>query len=574
MSHAERAHLEKKPAEDWTIAEVGMWLDFISMGEFRIPFIEQQISGQDLLELTEADLVELGVKALGQRKRLQRNIKELKGFRSEEFGGVDEDRFSSDPIDDERASRGSSDGRDDFSSSQKIRCKCYYRKDIRLLTIKSNITYRKLLSTIREEYNRTLQIYWEDEDGDEIKIGSDRQLKNAIKLSKGNLKLKLQRRRDKKKTDSTQVKALDVDTSMLDSLVDGCVVISSDGYIEVFNKAAERLFGYPRSQMIGQNVKILMPGMYAARHDSYIQNYHRTGVAKIIGTTRSVLGKHSDGRNIPLELTVTETKTKSNHTFTGMLKQVRESASTVDDFNMSLLNSLLEPVICIDERGIVLHINPKALEFFGYTEPEVKGQNVSMLMPMPHRENHNYYLNNYKVTGKTTVIGKTRDTVCELRDGSIVPIRLSVSENVLHDGSKRFIGTVSVRKTGQQRQVSKLVQQRQVIETLATPAIIISANGTIQAFNHSALKVLGYTLDEVLGQNVSIIVGGGHAQNHDQYLKSYLNTGVTKVIGKDRELYARSKSGKEIKILLTVTENRDDNNNVFWTGMFFHTGKN
>jgi len=568
MSQAERAHLEKKPADDWTIAEVGMWLEFISMGEFRIPFIEQQISGQDLLELTEADLVELGVKALGQRKRLQRNIKELKGFRSEEFGGVDEDRFSSEPLDDDRASRGSSEREE----ATKIRCKCYYRKDIRLLTIKSNITYRKLISAIREEYNRTLQIYWEDEDGDEIKIGSDRQLRNAIQLSRGNLKLKLQRRRDKKRTDSQTSKPVDVDNSMLDSLVDGCVVISSDGYIEIFNKAAERLFGYTRSQMIGQNVKVLMPGMYSARHDSYIQNYHRTGVAKIIGTTRSVLGKHIDGRNIPLELTVTETKTKNQHTFTGMLKQVRESASTVDDFNMSLLNSLLEPVICIDERGVMLHINPKALEFFGYSDSEAKGQNVSMLMPMPHRENHNYYLNNYKVTGKTTVIGKTRDTVCELRDGSIVPIRLSVSENVLHDGSKRFIGTVSVRKTGQQRLVSKLVQQRQVIETLATPAIIISSTGIIQAFNHSALKILGYSLDEVLGQNVSLIVGGGHAQNHDQYLKSYLNTGITKVIGKDRELYARAKSGKETKILLTVTENKDDNN-IFFTGMFFHTGK-
>merc|ERR1712137_509722 len=191
---------------------------------------------------------------------------------------------------------------------------------------------------------------------------------------------------------------------MLDQLVDGCVVISSDGYIEFFNKAAERMFGYSKANVTGKNVKVLMSGMYAARHDSYIQQYHRTGKAKVIGTTRNVLGKHKDGRNIPLELSVSECKTKTRHTFTGMLKQGNDAGSSNDDFNLTVLDSLLEAVICINEKGIMLHVNPKALEFFGYSLDQVKSQNVSMLMPMPHRENHNYYLAEYTKTGRTTVI--------------------------------------------------------------------------------------------------------------------------------------------------------------------------
>lgn len=310
--------------------------------------------------------------------------------------------------------------------------------------------------------------------------------------------------------------------------------------------------------------------MYAARHDSYLANYHRSGVAKILGVTRNMLGKHKDGRNVSVEMTITECKTKDRHTFTSMMKPSRENSSSIDAFNLTLLDGLLEPVICIDAKGIMQYVNHKALELFGYAIDQVKGNNINMLMPNPHRDNHNLYLAEYFKTGKTTVINNTRDTVCELGDGSIVPIRLSVTENILADGSKRFLGTISIRQGGTQRKVSKLVQQRQVIDTLATPAIIINTSGIVQAFNASATKILGYSLEEVLGQNVSMIVGGGHAANHDQYITSYLRSGITKVMGKDRHLFARAKNGREIKILLSVSEHKDETS-TFFTGMFFHT---
>ena len=315
-----------------------------------------------------------------------------------------------------------------------------------------------------------------------------------------------------------------------------------------------------------------MPGMYAARHDSYIQNYFQTGSAKVIGKARQVVGKHKDGRNLSLELSVSETKTSSRHTFTGMLKMLQgnESSSVDESKSFSIFESLLEPVLCINPNGIIKNCNKKASEFFKYEVTDLVGQNISMLMPNPHRDNHNYYLAQYAKTGKTTVIGKTRDTVCELGDGTILPIRLSVTESTLSDGGKQFVGTISERVTAApSRKVSKLVQQRQVIDSLATPAIIIDSNATIQAFNQSACKILGYKIEEMMGQNVNLVVGGSHAPSHDSYVQNYLRTGITKVIGKDRRLHAKAKDGKEIRILLSVTETRNDDGTVFFTGMFF-----
>jgi len=460
-----------------------------------------------------------------------------------------------------------------MSKSEKVKVKCYYRKDIRVISIKPNCGYKNLLRKVREEYNRTVDMYWED-DGDNIKITSDRQLSSAIKLCKDStLKLTLKRKsKSGKSRDAPEPKQ---DFSVLEHLVDACVVIASDGYIIFFNTAASRLFGYSPDEVVGRNVRVLMTDMYAARHDSYLENYLRTGRAKIIGTTRSVLGRHKSGRAIGIDLSLSETKVGNKTTFTGIIKESVErsgsnrGASGSDTF--SLLDGLLEAVICIDDGGIVLHANPKALSFFGYTATDLIGQNVNMLMPSPHSDNHNRYMAEYLNTGHTTVIGKTRETICELSDGSICPILLSVSETIVN-GKKQFVGTISRRATAGTRKVSLLVQQRQVIETLATPAIIIDSNCSVQAFNQSALRLLRYNLDDVLGQNVSMIVGGGHAASHDTYVQNYLNTGVTKVIGKDRKLYARSKIGKEIEIILSVTEHKDADK-VFFTGMFFHAAK-
>ena len=125
--------------------------------------------------------------------------------------------------------------------------------------------------------------------------------------------------------------------ALLDSAVDGIVVIDARGRIEAFNLAAERLFGYAERDLIGRNVNVLMPSPYHEEHDGYLARYLRDGHARIIGTGREVIGQRRDGSTFPVHLAVGEMSLDGERKFTGILhdltarvaleEQLREQAA-------------------------------------------------------------------------------------------------------------------------------------------------------------------------------------------------------------------------------------------------------
>ena len=112
--------------------------------------------------------------------------------------------------------------------------------------------------------------------------------------------------------------------SIIDSAVDGIIVIDAKGRIEAFNRGAERLFGYPEPEVIGRNVNMLMPSPDHEAHDGYLSQYLDTGAAKIIGVGRQVTGRRRNGTTFPLHLSVGEMSIQGERKFTGMLHDLSE----------------------------------------------------------------------------------------------------------------------------------------------------------------------------------------------------------------------------------------------------------
>lgn len=109
-------------------------------------------------------------------------------------------------------------------------------------------------------------------------------------------------------------------------------------------------------------------------------------------------------------------------------------------FLAAVVNGAFDGIVCIDESGRILSFNPAAARLFGYSPEEVIGQSIGVLMPEPHRSEHEHYLRNYLKTGHAKIIGIGRQVEGQRKDGSIFPLELGVTE-IETNGRRLFIGT-------------------------------------------------------------------------------------------------------------------------------------
>ncbi|MBB1521465.1 PAS domain S-box protein [Aquipseudomonas guryensis] len=112
--------------------------------------------------------------------------------------------------------------------------------------------------------------------------------------------------------------------TLLDNVIDAIVTIDEQGLIETFNQAAERVFGYPASEVQGRNVRMLMPEPDHSSHDEYLQAYRQSGVARLIGTVRELLGQRKNGEQFTLELAVSQITHQGQCRFIAVIRDISE----------------------------------------------------------------------------------------------------------------------------------------------------------------------------------------------------------------------------------------------------------
>lgn len=255
--------------------------------------------------------------------------------------------------------------------------------------------------------------------------------------------------------------------AVVETAVDGILTIDERGTIITANPAIETIFGYSPEFLIGKNVKLLMPEPYHTGHDAYLKNYLTTDQRRIIGIGREVQGLRKSGEVFPLDLAVGETLTERGRIFTGIVRDIseRKQAEEALKRERALLKAVVETavdgIITIDEKGNVVSANPATATIFGYSPSELIGKNVRMLMPSPYVEEHDQYLHNYLTTGLPKVIGSGREVQGLRKNGEIFPLDLSVSETRTDDGR---IFTGIVRDITEKKRSEQLERQKEFAE--------------------------------------------------------------------------------------------------------------
>ncbi len=230
--------------------------------------------------------------------------------------------------------------------------------------------------------------------------------------------------------------------SIIDTVVDGIITIDAHGCIQSANPAALRLFAYSQADMLGNNVKMLMPEPYHSAHDGYLANHISTGVKKIIGIGREVVGRRSDGSTFPMELAVGAMVVNGERMFTGVVRDIserNEQARWHAQYS-AIIASSNDAIISKTLEGIVTSWNPAATKMFGYTQAEMLGQTMVLLVPADH------------VDEEPEILSKIRrgefiehfETVRRRKNGEVIPVSVTISP--IRDRNGTVIGASKIAR--------------------------------------------------------------------------------------------------------------------------------
>ncbi|MEM8865910.1 MAG: PAS domain S-box protein [Planctomycetota bacterium] len=261
--------------------------------------------------------------------------------------------------------------------------------------------------------------------------------------------------------------ALSLREQAIDAATLGIVITDptlADNPIVYCNRAFEKITGYAAAEVIGRNCRFLQAGERAQPGLNRIRIAIREG-----RHYRTVLRNfRKDGTPFWNELTISPVRDATNRVtnFIGVVHDITaQRAAEADVLDnearlAAIFDAAVEAIITINEQGICESANPAAEAMFGYQADELVGQNVSVLMPAPHRQAHDGYLANYLQTGEKKIIGVGREVVGQRRDGSQFPLHLSVSEVML--GERRIFTGIMQDLSQRKEYERRLVQSERL----------------------------------------------------------------------------------------------------------------
>jgi two-component system, LuxR family, sensor kinase FixL len=220
--------------------------------------------------------------------------------------------------------------------------------------------------------------------------------------------------------------------AIADCTDDAIVGKDLNGTVTAWNKAAEKIFGYPGPEIIGRPIAIIIPPNRIAEEDAILARLHQGECITHFETER----RRRDGQIIPVSLTISPVLDAQSR-FIGVVKiardlsdirQAQQGLRCREALLRSILDTVPDALVVIDDRGIIRSFSTAAERLFGFRSDEVVGGNVSMLMPSPYREEHDSYLARYLGTGERRIIGVGRVVVGQRKDGSTFPMELTVGE--------------------------------------------------------------------------------------------------------------------------------------------------
>lgn len=236
------------------------------------------------------------------------------------------------------------------------------------------------------------------------------------------------------------------------------VVANDDGKMTLVNSQTEKMFGYARSELIGEPVEKLMPEGLRSGHPHYRAEFLRSPVARPMGAGRDLCARRKDGSHFPVEIGLNPIRSERRLLVLATIVDITERRRAHDRFRLAI-ESAPSGMVMVDRSGKIVLVNSQTEKMFGYPREELIGRRVEMLVPERYRSRHPEFRGEFFAHPHARPMGAGRDLYGLRKDGSEFPVEIGLNPIETEEGLFALSAIVDI--TERKRAENELARQAQ-----------------------------------------------------------------------------------------------------------------